>query len=783
MKALTRSAAVLALCAALPALAQDTPLYRDRTRPVDERVRDLLARMTLEEKVAQTLGIWKGKEKITDAAGQFDPAGARALIANGLGQLARPTELRDKPTKILNGPRENAVFVNAVQKWLIENTRLGIPVMTHEEALHGLVAPKGTNFPIPIALASTWDPALVERVMSIAALEARARGTHEVLSPVLDLARDPRWGRTEETYGEDPYLVSRLGVAAIRGYQGTSRTLAKDKVLATAKHFAGHGPHEGGINTAPTAFAERLLRDQYLFPFEAAIAETPVMAVMPSYNEMDGVPSHKNRWLLGRVLRQEWGFDGMVVSDYYAVDQMVSQHGVAADLADAARQAIEAGVDIELPDMAAYPKLADVVKSGRLSEAVLDRAVARILRAKFLAGLFDDPYVDPDRAEKVSNTPEHQAVALEAARRAIVLLKNDGSLLPLDPKRLKTIAVIGPNAKGVRLGGYSSVPGRGVDILDGITQKAGAGVRVLYAEGTRITELPANWTEDKVVFGDPVKNRQRIAEAVTVARQADVAVVVIGTNESTSREAWADNHLGDVADLELSSQQNDLVDAVRGTGKPVVVVLINGRPLALSHLAATVPAILEGFYLGQEGGTAVAEVLFGDVNPGGKLPITFPRATGQLPVYYDRKPTSFRSYLDLTREPLFPFGHGLSYTTFKLDNVKVTPDKIGTGGEATVTVDVTNTGARAGDEVVQLYVRDRVASVTRPVKELRGFERVTLAPGASQTVTFKVGPAALRFTDEQMNRVVEPGLFDLMVGTSSKTTATTSLEVVDRRTP
>ncbi|HZM49198.1 MAG TPA: glycoside hydrolase family 3 N-terminal domain-containing protein, partial [Vicinamibacteria bacterium] len=696
VKALTRSAAVLALCAALPALAQDAPLYRDRTRPVDERVRDLLARMTLEEKVAQTLGIWKGKEKITDAAGQFDPAGARALIANGLGQLARPTELRDKPTKILLGPRENAVFVNAVQKWLIENTRLGIPVMTHEEALHGLVAPKGTNFPIPIALASTWDPALVERVMGIAALEARARGTHEVLSPVLDLARDPRWGRTEETYGEDPYLVSRLGVAAIRGYQGTSRTLAKDKVLATAKHFAGHGPHEGGINTAPTAFAERLLRDQYLFPFEAAIAETPVMAVMPSYNEMDGVPSHKNRWLLGRVLRQEWGFDGMVVSDYYAVDQMVSQHGVAADLADAARQAIEAGVDIELPDMAAYPKLADVVKSGRLSEAVLDRAVARILRAKFLAGLFDDPYVDPDRAEKVSNTPEHQAVALEAARRAIVLLKNEGGLLPLDRKRLKTIAVIGPNAKGVHLGGYSSVPGRGVDILDGITQKAGSGVRVLYSEGTRITELPANWSEDKVVFGDPVKNRQRIAEAVTVARQADLAVVVIGTNESTSREAWADNHLGDVADLELSSQQNELVDAVRGTGKPVVVVLINGRPLALSHLAATVPAILEGFYLGQEGGTAVADVLFGDVSPGGKLPITFPRATGQLPVYYDRKPTSFRSYLDLTREPLFPFGHGLSYTTFKLENVKVTPEKIGTGGEATVSVDVTNTGARAG---------------------------------------------------------------------------------------
>jgi beta-glucosidase len=783
MKALAGGAIGLALLAALPARAQDTAVYRDRSRPVDERVRDLLARMTLDEKVAQTLALWKGKEKITDAQGQLDPAGARALLANGLGQLSRPTELRDKPTKILLGPREDAVFVNAVQKWLVENTRLGIPVLTHEEALHGLVAPKGTNFPIPIALASTWDPALVEKVMSIAALEARARGTHEVLSPVLDLARDPRWGRTEETYGEDPFLVSRLGVAAIRGYQGTSRTLAKDKVFATAKHFAGHGPHEGGINTAPTAFAERLLRDQYLFPFEAAISETPVLAVMPSYNEMDGVPSHKNRWLLGRVLRQEWGFDGMVVSDYYAIDQMVSQHGVAADLADAARQAIEAGVDVELPDIAAYAKLADLVKDGRLSESVLDRAVARILRAKFLAGLFEDPYVDPDRAQRVSNTPEHQAVALEAARRAIVLLKNDGALLPLDRARLKTIAVIGPNAKGVRLGGYSSEPGRGVDILDGIKQKVGTRLRVLYAEGVRITEEPPNWSADKVVFGDPAKNRQRITEAVAVARQADVAVVVIGTNESTSREAWADNHLGDVADLELSSQQNELVDAVRGTGKPVVVVLINGRPLALSHVADTVAAILEGFYLGQEGGTAVADVLFGDANPGGKLPISFPRATGQLPVYYDRKPTSFRSYLDLTREPLFMFGYGLSYTTFKLDNLKVTPEKIAPAGEATVTVDVTNTGARAGDEVVQLYVRDRVASVTRPVKELRGFERVALAPGERKTVTFKVGPAALRFTNERMERVVEPGLFDLMVGTSSKTAATAPLEVVERRTP
>jgi beta-glucosidase len=616
--------------------------------------------------------------------------------------------------------------------------------------------------------------------MSVAALEARARGTNEVLSPVLDLARDPRWGRTEETYGEDPYLVSRLGVAAIRGYQGTTQPLARDKVLATAKHFAGHGPHEGGINTAPTAFAERLLRDQYLFPFEAAVTEAHVMAVMPSYNEMDGVPSHKNRWLLDRVLRQEWGFDGLVVSDYYAIDQMVSRHGVAADLPDAARQALEAGVDVELPDIAAYATLGDLVRSGRLAEATLDRAVARVLRAKFLAGLFEDPYVDADRAQQVSNAPAHQALALEAARRAIVLLKNDHALLPLDRAKLKTIAVVGPNARGVRLGGYSSDPGRGVDILDGVKQLAGPGLRVLYAEGVRITESAPNWTADKVTFGDPVQNRKRIAEAVAVARQAEVVIAVIGTNESTSREAWADEHLGDVASLELSSQQDELVDALRATGKPVVVVLINGRPLAVTHLAETVPAILEGFYLGQEGGTAMAEVLFGEQNPGGKLPISFPRATGQLPVYYDRKPTSFRSYLDLTRAPLFAFGHGLSYTTFRLDGLKVTPDAMGPAGEATVTLDVTNTGGRRGDEVVQLYVHDRVASVTRPVKELRGFERVTLAPGERKTVSFHVGPAALRFTDEHMDRVVEPGMFDIMVGTSSATTATAPLSVVAR---
>jgi beta-glucosidase len=777
-----RAALVALIAASIAAVhAQDGLRYRDPTVPVDARVADLLARMTLEEKVAQLLGIWVQKVKIQDAQGRFVPANAKALIGHGIGQISRPSEIAGPDAgRPVRQPRQHAEFVNAVQKWVIENTRLGIPVMFHEEALHGLAAPGGTHFPVPIGLASTWDPALVERLMSAAAKEARARGCQHVLSPVVDLGRDPRWGRIEETYGEDPYLVSRLGVAAVRGYQGASLPLAKDKVFATLKHFAGHGSHEGGINTAPPLVSERLMRAELLVPFEVAVKEAGVYAVMPSYNEVDGVTMHANRRLLEDVLRREWGFQGIVVSDYFAIEQMISRHHTAADKADAARQALEAGVDIELPDPDGYPELVAMVKDGRVPQASVDRSAARILKAKFLAGLFEDPYVNPDEAARATNTPEHQALALEAAHKSIVLLKNDKGILPLDRAKLKTLAVIGPNAKGVHLGGYSRDPGRGIDLLTGITEKAGSSVKVVHAEGVRITEHEANWTADKVVMGDPALNRQRIQEAVKVARGADAIILAIGTNESTSREAWADNHLGDVADLSLMSQQDELVDAMLQIGKPVVVVLVNGRPLAIPRVAERVPAILETWYAGQEGGTAVGEILFGDVNPSGKLPVTFPRHTGQLPVYYNRRPTSFRSHLDLTREPLWPFGHGLSYTTFTVGTPKVTPPSIGPAGTATVTVDITNTGTRAGDEVVQLYIRDVVSSVTRPTKELRGFERVSLKPGERKTVTFTLGADALSLIDRQMQRVVEPGKFEVMVGTSSAALTTVSLEVVAR---
>jgi beta-glucosidase len=732
--------------------------------------------MTLEEKVAQTQAVWQQKRGLMDANGQLDASKAQAILQHGIGQITRPSDGVDRGGK-RRSPRETVELTNAIQRWVMDHTRLPIPVMFHEEALHGLAAQKGTNFPVPIALASSWDPALVERVMTVAAREVRARGSQQVLSPVLDLARDPRWGRTEETYGEDPQLVAEMGLAAIRGYQGPGPALTQGRVFATAKHFAAHGPNEGGINTAPTQVPERELREELLWPFERAIREGHAISVMPSYNEVDGVPSTASEFLLQRVLRQEWEFQGFVVSDYNAIEQLASRHQIAASMADAAKLAIAAGVDLELPDRQAYATLVDEVKAGRIDERLVTDAARHVLRLKFLAGLFEHPYADPDEAERVTNTADAQAAALDAARASLVLLKNDGNALPLDPAKIRRLAVIGPNAADVHLGGYSEDPGRGVSVLQGIRDRAGKGVDIVYAEGTRITEEPASWSKDQVVPGDPAKNAQRIAEAVKVAATADAIIAVIGTNESTSREAYADNHLGDVATLDLMGNQEELVESLAATGKPVTVVLMNGRPLSITKVAASVPAILEVWYAGQEGGTAIAEALFGDINPGGKLPITVPRSVGQLPVYYNRKPTSFRNYLFASRAPLFPFGYGLSYTTFTLSDLTLADATIGPAGRTKASVRVTNTGTRAGDEVVQLYVHDVMASVTRPVKQLRAFQRVSLKPGESKLVTLPIGPESLWLIDQHMQRRVEPGDFEILVGDSSNTTLKAMLTV------
>jgi beta-glucosidase len=753
----------------------EQPDYRNPILPVEQRVADLLSRMTLEEKVAQTQALWQRKALIMDAKGSFSPEKAREVLKYGIGQITRASERK--------GPRENAVFTNAIQKFLVEQTRLGIPAMVHEEALHGHAAQGGTSFPQAIALASTWDVDLVERVFGAAAAEIRARGAQQALTPVLDVAREPRWGRVEETYGEDPYLAARLGVACVRGFQGRGPGVDKQHIFATAKHFAAHGQPEAGTNSAPSNYSERVLREFLLPSYEAAIREAGAMSVMASYNEIDGIPSHGNKWLLQKLLREEWGFRGFVVSDYDGINQLQTLHHVVASKADAAKKALEAGVDLELPDIDCYATLLQQVKDGRISEATLDKAVGRILRAKFLAGLFEDPYVDPDYAEKITNNSEHRALALQAAREAIVLLKNENNVLPLNAARIHTLAVIGPNAAKCHLGGYSEDPGRCVTVLDGIKAKAGNNFKVAYAEGSRITEEDGdwrNWYMDKVTPPDPAKDAVRIAEAVQVAKSSDAVVLVLGGNEQTCREAWAESHPGDRDSLELLGKQNDLVKAVLETGKPTVVFLINGRPLSISYISEKVPAILEGWYLGQEGGTAVAEVLFGDYNPGGKLPITFPRSVGQVPAYYNYKPSARRGYLFASKEPLFAFGHGLSYTTFKYDNLKLAEPSIGVNGQTMVSVEVTNTGKLAGDEVVQLYIRDLVSSATRPVKELKGFRRIHLQPGQTQTVEFRLGPETLAFWNEDMKHVVEPGAFDIMVGPNSVDLKSVRLDVVER---
>jgi beta-glucosidase len=753
----------------VPTVAPIAP-YQDASLPADARVADLLARMTLEEKAAQMMCVWQKKtETLVDADGDFDHAKASTAFAHGhgIGQVGRPSDA---------GPGKNAramaELTNAIQKFFVEQSRLGIPVFFHEECLHGHAAIDATSFSQPIGLASTFNPALVERLFTMTALEARLRGTHQALTPVVDVARDPRWGRVEETFGEDPYLVARMGLAAVRGFQGDATFRTKDRVIATLKHFAAHGQPESGNNCAPTNVSMRVLRETFLRPFKDVIEQGGAISVMPSYNEIDGVPSHANRWLLRDVLRNEWKFQGFCVSDYFAIWELgyrpdTHGHFVAADRRESCALAVRAGVNIELPDPDCYLSIVELVQSGDLAERLIDELVAPMLLWKFRLGLFDDPYVDPAQAERIVGCEAHRELALQAAHETITLLKNEHTLLPLDVGMLRSIAVIGPNADRVLLGGYSSKPRQVITLLQGIRDHVGDRVRVTHAEGCGIT-VGGSWNQDEVVASDPDVDRRLIAEAVRIASDADVIVLAIGGNEQTSREGWGVKHLGDRASLDLVGQQDDLVRAMIATGKPVVVCLFHGRPNSITYVAEHANAILECWYLGQESGRAVADVLFGDFTPGGKLPISVPRSAGHLPAYYNHKPSARRGYLFDDVSPLFAFGFGLSYTTFAIENVRLSRDTIGRDESTTVLAEVRNTGAREGSEVVQLYVRDRVSSVTRPVRELKGFEKVVLAPGEQRTVELPITPESLAFYDIDMKFVVEPGEFEIMVGSSSR---------------
>lgn len=753
---------------------------------------EILAQMSLEEKVAQTLCVWQeDADKIFDESGQPDKEKIKKNFPYGLGQIGRPSYLKGK-----TGAKDMAELTNTLQKIMMEISPSGIPVIFHEESLHGHAALEGTSFPQPIGLASTFDPELVQELYTMAAKEIRKRGGHQALTPVVDVARDPRWGRVEETFGEDPYLVSEMGVAAVKGFQGNRKFENKEHVIATLKHFAAHGQPESGTNCGPVNVSERVLREVFFPPFYKSIKEAGAMSVMASYNEIDAIPSHANKWLLQDVLRKEWGFDGVVVSDYYAITELYQKaddwgNWVAEDKAQAAKLAIEAGVNIELPRPDCYPSLTELVKKGKVDEATLDKMVLPMLVHKIELGLFEEPYVDPEEAEKIVNLASSRELALKAALRTITLLENKKEALPLNKSKVNKVAVIGPNADRSLLGGYSGWPQVDVSLLEGIKEHVGNNVDIVYAEGCKITTTSGidaegnkiasadGWNTPEVGLPSKEQNDKLIEEAVAVAKHSDVIVLAIGGNEQTSREAWAYNHMGDRTSLTLFGRQMELFNRLKTLNIPVIVVLNNGRPLAIGELKEKANAILECWYLGQESGRAIAQVIFGEYNPAGRLPISFPRSVGHIPAYYNHKPFDRRGYLYDDVSALYPFGYGLSYTKFSISEPKLSSNEIRISGKVNVAVEVENIGKIKGDEVVQLYIRDEVSSVTRPVKELKGFKRISLEPGEKKMVTFELGEEHFAFWDINMNYTVEPGKFKIMLGPNSQDLKTVELTIKD----
>ena len=639
----------------------------------------------------------------------------------------------------------SAATANKIQRYAIEKTRLGIPILFIEEGLHGYSGLGSTSFPIPLQLSGAWDTALIYQVGRAIATETRAHGIDMLLAPVLGLARDPRWGRVEETYGEDPWLNSRNGVAMVKGLQGQG-VKHSDAVISEPKHFAVHSIPEAGSNTAPVNIGEREARSAFLYVFEKAVREGGALGMMAAYSEIDGIPCVDNKWLLTDVLRKEWGFKGFVLSDLGAIKMSYENHHTAASPADALAQTLKAGLDMQFydwPHDEFMTAMQTALAQGLLTTATLDRAVGDVLRVKFMLGLFDHPYTDTTLVGRVFHTPEHQELALKAAQESICLLKNEGHILPLT-SAVKSVALIGPLAKSTYLGGYSNNEAKAITVLDGLRQRAGAGLTIRYEPG----------------YGDSTRTGL-LDSALDAVRQSDVAIVVLGEEPEVVGEGK------DRAHLELSDRQLALIKAVVATGKPVVALLSNGRPLCIDWVAEHVPGIVETWFSGEQGGLAIADVLLGRVNPSGKLPITFPRTEGQIPFYYNHKPTSLHRYVDEKDTPLFPFGLGLSYTTFQYSGLKVTPATIRRDGTADVQVTITNTGTVAGAEIAQLYVTDLVSSVTTPGIALKGFARVMLAPGESRVVHYRLGPGELSLWNRKMKKVVEPGEFKIMASASS----------------
>lgn len=720
---------------AQPAVGADA-IYRQANAPIEKRVDDLLGRMTLEEKVRQ-LDLYAGAKALVDkrkdsthaaADAVFLPEKAQALFGDlGVGGIH---DLYPTPEQS-----------NAIQRWAISHNRLGIPVLFIEEGLHGFDT--GTVFPAPINLAATWNPMIARQTGAAIASEARATGVGMILAPVLDVARDPRWGRVEEDFGEDPYLTGQLGLAYARGAQGESLN-SDATVVAEPKHFVGHGSPEGGTNTSPVHIGERELRTVMLKSFEPAIRQGHAMGVMAAYHEIDGIPITDDPFVLKTILRQEWGFQGFVLSDLGAIRRLYTVHDVAATPKDAVCMAIRSGVDMQFYDFdhdVFQNALIDCVREGSLSQADLDEAVRSVLRVKFALGLFDQPFVDSGLNAKVHRSPAHLAVSLESARESMTLLKNNGNLLPLS-KSIQRIAVIGPNADVARYGDY---------------EMESNGERISMLQGIRLMVPQSTVTFDA---------GKDIPSAVAIAKQADIVILGMGEKQGISGEGF------DRSNLDLPGNQEQLLEAVVATGKPVVLVLENGRPLTIGWAKEHVPAILEAWYPGEFGGKAIAETLFGDNNPAGRLTITFPRSTGQLPDFYNSDPSRMEKYVDDNGKPLFPFGFGLSYTTFRYGHLAVEPPAPGSHDDVQVTVEVTNTGSREGDEVAQLYMREDVTSVETPRRSLEGFSRIHLKPQETKTVYFRIPQEQLAVWNVEREWAVEPGTFTLWAGGSSEASLT-----------
>jgi len=745
--------------------------YKNANLTTELRVSDLLSRMTLDEKVGQMTMLSLSRLK-TDKNGEVTQRSLEKLFkGNSIGCLESP----------FIGVEEIAKYSEAADNYLRRKTRLGIPAIQIAECLHGQLAFGATIFPQAIAQGSTWNPELIKKMGEVIALEASSGGVDQALSPLFDLARDPRYGRVEECFGEDPFHVAEMGKAFVIGMQGdpelSKKQIPENHLMCTAKHFVAYSTPVAGINLGPNDIGERTLRDMHLYPFKKVVQDANIYSVMPSYNEVNGIPLHAHQHYIRDILRKEYGFNGYVFSDYGAIEMLEYFHKTSDNKKETALQAITAGIDLEAPQPYAYSELKQLVDDGKLSEALIDEAVSHILRVKFKAGLFDNPYQAPENISQIVHTEKSIVLARQVAEESVVLLKNENNLLPLQVTDYNSIAVVGPNADRVQYGDYSCTKDKssGITILEGIKNIVGKNIQINYAEGCDITDL----------------NTSGIEAAVKAAEKSDLVVLVVGgTSMTLSGIGWGDDKSNDHAtcgegfdraELVPPGVQPELIKAIQKTGKPIVLILVNGRAYDIRWENEHLPAIIEAWYPGEQGGNAIASILFGEVNPSGKLSVSFPQSVGHVPVYYNYQPSGRgfyhqpgtkekpgRDYVFHSTDPLYTFGFGLSYTKFKFSDLKIEKSVLSADENIKLSVKVKNIGKVTGKEVIQVYINDVISSVATPVKQLKGFKKVEINPSETKTVVFEIPYSELGLWDRNMKYIIEPGEFEIMVGSSSE---------------